>query len=57
MEKITSGIIVIAFFSLLVNSSVDTNQLFEFIGLIIQFAAAVVKGIVQIFITIVEALL
>ena len=57
MEKIVSGIIVIAFFSLLVSSSFDTKQLFEFIGSIIQFTAAVVKGIVQILITIVEALL
>ncbi|MDD5292851.1 MAG: hypothetical protein PHW40_00895 [Candidatus Izemoplasmatales bacterium] len=57
MEKIASGIIVIVLFGFLVSSSVEMRQLFEFIGTIIQFAAAVVKGIVQIFITIVEALL
>lgn len=57
MEKIVSGIIIIVLFSLLVSSSIDLRQIFEFIGTVIRFAAVVLKGIVQIFITIVEALL
>jgi hypothetical protein len=47
MEKIVSGIIIIVLFSLLVSSSIDLRQIFEFIGTVIRFAAVVLKGIVQ----------
>lgn len=57
MEKILGSVVAILLIGLLASSNIDFNQFFGFMGSMIRFLAALVVGIFQIFITIIEAIL
>lgn len=57
MEKLLGSLGAILVIGVLASSNIDLNQLFDFIGSIIRFFAAVVLGIFQLFVTIIEAIL
>jgi hypothetical protein len=57
MEKLLGSLGAILLIGLLASSNIDFNQFFGFMGSMIRFFAAIVVGIFQIFITIIEAIL
>jgi hypothetical protein len=57
MEKLFTSFGAILLIGVLASSNIDFNQFFDFMGSIIRFFAAIVVGIFQVFITIIEAIL
>ncbi len=57
MGKLLGSFGAILVVGLLASSNIDLNHFFGFAGSIIRFFAAIVVGIFQIFITIIEAIL
>jgi hypothetical protein len=57
MGKLLGSVVAILLIGLLASSNIDFNQFFGLMGSIIRFLAAIVVGIFQIFITILEAIL
>ncbi|MFA7011215.1 MAG: hypothetical protein WC240_08390 [Bacilli bacterium] len=57
MGKLLGSLGAILLIGVLASSNIDLNQFFDFMGSIIRFFAANVVGIIQIFITITEAIL
>lgn len=57
MGKLLGSLGAILLIGVLASSNIDLNQFFDFMGLIIRFFATIVVGIIQIFITITEAIL
>ena len=56
MGKLLASLGAILLIGVLASSNIDLNQFFDFMGSIIRFFAAIVVGIIQIFITITEAI-
>lgn len=57
MGKLLGSFGAILVIGLLASSNIDFNQFFGFMGSMIRFFVAIVVGIFQIFITIIEAIL
>jgi hypothetical protein len=57
MGKLLGSLGAILLIGVLASSNIDLNQFFDFMGSIIRFFTAIVVGIFQIFITIIEAIL
>lgn len=57
MGKLLGSLGAILLIGVLASSNIDLKQFFDFMGSIIRFFAAIVIGIFQIFITIIEAIL
>ncbi len=57
MGRLLGSLGAILLIGVLASSNIDLNQLFDFMGSIIRFFAAIVLGIFQIFMTIIEAIL
>jgi hypothetical protein len=57
MGKLLGSLGAILLIGVLASSNIDLNQFFDFMGSITRFFATIVVGIIQIFITITEAIL
>ena len=57
MGKLLGSLGAILLIGVLASSNIDLNQFFDFMGSIIRFFAAIIIGIFQIIVTIIEAIL